>query len=177
MRRSSLLIMRLMLITLSAGMGLARAQSAPANLNAQPAIDTTPQPLSRLIKLELSKQANQTTQASNQAASGYTVLLEDQMTKMLKKTAFAARASQFPNLETTQLVAKTSTRQVFNQGCKRIVIHVSPINALNDPQKQLNIAMNVCPDGQAPSDQMPDAHAARFYNQHPIPQLPKVLPR
>ena len=165
MRHSSLLAIVLLslLMSLSASLGWVRAQNAPKNLSTQPAIDSTPQPLSRLIKLEL----------ANQSADNYTVLFEDQMTKMLRKSAF----TRFPDLGNTPLVAKTSTQQLFNQGCKRIAIHVSPINSLNDPQTQLNIAMNVCPDGQAPSSQMPELQAARFYNQHPIPQLPKALPR
>ncbi len=120
--------------------------------------DQTPVTLARLMKFELANTTNQTTDG---------ILFEDHMTKMLRKSAF-------PNLEKSiPLTAQVSTLQVLNRGCKRLNIAVSP---QNQPSRPLNIAMNLCPDGSAPIAQMPDVHAARFFNNQPLPNLPKQLP-
>lgn len=137
------------------GFGWAAHASPNTSINSS---NSAPKTLALLMKEQLQRENTLVSEG---------VLFEDHMTKMLRKSAF-------PNLEKSiPLTAQVSTLQVLNRGCKRLNIAVSP---QNQPSRPLNIAMNLCPDGSAPIAQMPDVHAARFFNNQPLPNLPKQLP-
>jgi hypothetical protein len=136
--------------------------------NETPLPSTSPMPsvpLSQLIQNVLRATPSSSSDVSSDEGVS-SILLEDGMTKMLRKTSFPKLENSIP------FSATIKTLVVFNQaGCKRLSIQIAP---KGQPNNNIVMKMNVCLNGKPPIAELPDGVATRFYNEHPVTTITPI---